>query len=107
MNLCKGFWMQTTDLSTTRLKHYIARIAPWLHGHQMKAVTDYTRAILREQTGTQAALARTLGNQEAATKRLSRLLHNQRLCPRKLADAILGQAIRCLPRRGRVRVAID
>lgn len=99
--------MQTTDLSTTRLKHYIASVVPWLHGHQLKAITDYAMAILREQTGNQAALARTVGNQEAATKRLSRLLHNERVCPRKLADAMLGQALRCLPGRGRIRVAID
>jgi hypothetical protein len=99
--------MQTTDLSTTRLKHYIASVLPWLHGHQLKAVTDYTRAILREQTGNQAALARTAGNQEASLKRLSRLLHNERVCPRKLADGILEQAVRCLPKHGRVRVAID
>jgi len=64
-------------------------------------------AILEKQTGTQAELARGLGNQEAALKRLSRLLHNERLAPHRLADAVLAQALRQLPPKGKVRLAID
>lgn len=64
-------------------------------------------AILERQTGNQAELARGMGNQEAAVKRLSRLTHNERLDPRALAQAVLDQALRQIPRRGRVRLAID
>ena len=50
-------------------------------------------AIIEKQSGTQAELARGLGNPEAGVKRLSRLLHNQRLAPHRLADAVLAQAL--------------
>jgi len=52
-------------------------------------------------------LARYFGHQEAAVKRLSRLLHNERLDPRLLADAVLLQALHQLPTYGKVRLAID
>jgi len=80
---------------------------PWAHGHQRKAIRDFVRAIIDQQTGCQAQLARSFGNQEAATKRLSRLLHNARLEPRLLADAVLLQALVQLPAHGPVRLAID
>jgi hypothetical protein len=35
-----------------------------------------------------------MGNQEAAAKRLSRLIHNERLDSRDLALAVLDQAIK-------------
>jgi len=80
---------------------------PWAHGHQLKAITDYVSAIIDQQTACQAQLARCFGNQEAATRRLSRLLHNERLDPRGLADAVLLQAIHQLPKSGKIRLAID
>jgi hypothetical protein len=67
----------------------------------------FVGAIIEKQTGNQAELARGLGNQEAALKRLSRLLHNPRLAPHRLADAVLAQALRHLPPKGKVRLAID
>lgn len=99
--------MTTTDSSTTRLLEYIKEVLPWAHGHQLKAITTFVAAILDKQSGTQAALAGTCGNQEAATKRLSRLIHNARLAPHALAEAVMEQALRQLPRRGKVRLAID
>jgi hypothetical protein len=42
---------------------------PWAHGHQRKAIRDFVQAIIDQQTGCQAQLARSFGNQEAATKR--------------------------------------
>ena len=66
----------------TRLRDYISFILPWAHGHQLKAITDYVSAIMEQQTACQAQLARRFGNPEAAAKRLSRLLHNERLDPR-------------------------
>lgn len=99
--------MTTLDSQTTRLTEYIKELLPWAHGHQLKAITTFVAAIIDKQTGNQAALARGCGNQEAAVKRLSRLVHNERLRPHDLADAILAQALRQLPRCGKVRLAID
>jgi len=80
---------------------------PWAHGHPRKAIRDFVPAIIDQQTGCQAQLARRFGNQEAAAKRLSRLVHNERLEPRHLADAVLLQALGQLPAHGPVRLAID
>jgi len=99
--------MQSQDSATTRLDDDIVEMLPWAHGHQRKAIRDFVRAIIDQQTGCQAQLARTFGNQEAATKRLARLLHNERLEPRHLADAVLLQALVQLPAHGPVRLAID
>jgi hypothetical protein len=99
--------MTPQDSWTTRLKEYSANVLPWAHGHQLKGITTFVNAIIEKQTGTQAELVRGLGNQEAALKRLSRLLHNPRLAPHRLADAVLAQALRQLPPKGKVRLAID
>jgi DDE family transposase len=99
--------MTHQDSETTRLAQYIANVLPWAHGHQLKGITTFVGAIIEKQTGNQAELARGLGNQEAATKRLSRLLHNDRLAPHRLADAVLEQALRQLPPTGKVRLALD
>ncbi len=80
---------------------------PWAHGHQVKGISDFIVVIVKRQTGNQAELAGGMGNQEAAVKRLSRLTHNERLDPRMLAQAVLDQALRQIPRRDKVRLAID
>jgi hypothetical protein len=99
--------MTPQDSETTRLKDYIVEVLPWAHGHQLKGITTFVAAIIEKQTGNQAELARGLGNQEAAVRRLSRLLHNPRLAPHRLADAVLAQALRQLPPTGKVRLALD
>jgi hypothetical protein len=99
--------MRSQDSAPTRLDDYIVDMLPWAHGHQRKAIRDFVQAIIDQQTGCQAQLARSFGNQEAATKRLSRLLHNERLEPRHLADAVRLQALVQLPAHGPVRLAID
>jgi hypothetical protein len=99
--------MTHQDAETTRLVEYIATVLPWAHGHQLKGITTFVGAIIAKQSGTQAELARGLGNQEAGVKRLSRLLHNERLAPHRLADAVLEQALRQLPPKGKVRLALD
>src|ERR671931_600446 len=91
----------------TRLRDYIAFLLPWAHGHQLKAIGDFVAAIIEQQTACQAQLARYFGNQEAAVTRLSRLLHNERLDPRLLADAVLLQALHQLPKHGTIRLAVD
>jgi hypothetical protein len=97
----------TTDSLPTRLADYIKELLPWAHGHQRKAITTFVAAIIDQQTGCQAELARTQGNQEAAVKRLSRLLHNNRLTPKDFAEWLCRQALRQVPRTGRVRFTID
>ncbi len=99
--------MTNQDSWTTRLKDYIAKVLPWAHGHQLKGITTFIGAIIDKQTGNQAELARGMGNQEAAVKRLSRLLHNERLGPHRLAEAVLWQALSQLPPKGKVRLALD
>jgi hypothetical protein len=99
--------MRSQDSRTTRLNDYITSMLPWAHGHQRKALGDFVAAIIDQQSGCQAQLARAFGNQEAAAKRLSRLLHNERLEPRHLADAVLLQALGQLPAHGPVRLALD
>ena len=69
----------TTEIQPTRIEQYIKELLPWAHGHQLKSIATFVAAILEKQTGNQAELARTQGNQEAAVKRLSRLIHNERL----------------------------
>src|SRR3989449_9229507 len=93
--------------SPTRLRDYIAFLLPWAHGHQLKAIGDFVAAIIEQQTACQAQVARYFGKQEAAVKRLSRLLHNERLDPRQLADAVLFQALQQFPTHGKVRLALD
>jgi len=80
---------------------------PWAHGHQRKAIRDFVPAIIDQQTGCHAQLARSFGHQEAAPKRLARLLHNARWEPRHWAEAGLLQALVHLPAHGPVRLAID
>lgn len=99
--------MTHQDSETTRLAEYIASVLPWAHGHQVKGIATFVGAIIEKQSGTQAELARGLGNQEAGVKRLARLLHNERLAPHRWADAVLEQALRQLPPRGKVRLALD
>src|SRR5258705_13052974 len=91
----------------TRLSDYIAFLLPWAHGHQRKAIGDFVAAIIEQQTACQAHLARYFGKQEAAVKRLSRLLHNERLDPRLLAYAVFLQALHQLPKQCKVRLAIN
>ena len=55
--------MTHQDSETTRLAEYIATVLPWAHGHQLKGITTFVGAIIEKQTGNQAALARSLGNQ--------------------------------------------
>jgi hypothetical protein len=77
----------TTEIQPTRLEDYIKELLPGAHGHQIKAIATFVATILDKQSGCQAELARTQGNQEAAVKRLSRLLHNERIRPKDFAES--------------------
>lgn len=107
MHLWKICFVTNQESSATRLTEYITALLPWAHGHQLKAIVDFVAAIIEHQTANQAQLARQFGNQEAAVKRLSRLLHNQRLSPKALAEAVLQHTLTQLPRTGKLRLAID
>src|SRR4030095_13428740 len=98
--------MMTTDALPTRLVDYIRELLPWAHGHQLKAITTFVAAIIAKQTGCHKENAPPQVNQEAALNRLSRLLHNERLKPKELAEWLCRQALRQLPRTGRGRVTI-
>ena len=95
------------DSNLTRIRDYIKETLPWAHGHQLNSLTTFVSAIFDKQTGCQAELARTQGNQEAACKRLSRLIHNERLSPKWLAESIAHQALSQVQPFGKVRFTID
>jgi hypothetical protein len=92
---------------TTRLGEYISLILPDAHGHQQKAICDFVFALLSVQTCCQAALARFFDNFEAASKRLTRLLHNGRLATAALARSHARALLERLPSEGCVRLALD
>lgn len=102
-----GMTTLLTDIGSTAVQNYLEKVLPWAHGHQLKALTVYIMAIIARRTGNQAELARGMGNQEAAVKRLSRLIHNERLDARELAETIMLFVLLQLPKRGRVRLALD
>jgi Transposase DDE domain len=95
------------DALATRLGEYISLVLPDAHGHQQKAVSDFVRALALVQTCCQAALARFFNNFEAASKRLSRLLHNARLETEELALAHARALLVQLPLSGPVRLSLD
>jgi hypothetical protein len=98
----------TTEIQPTRVTEFIKQMMPWAHGHQLKAITKFVLAIIDKQTGCQAELARAQGNQEAAAKQLSRLIHNPRLKPKDFAKWLCLQVLtHQLPRSGKVRLTID
>jgi hypothetical protein len=92
---------------TTRLGEYIRLVLPDAHGHQQKAVCDFVRALVMVQSCCQAALARFFDNFEAASKRLSRLLHNSRLETEELALAHASAFVAQLPGAGALRLSVD
>src|SRR6266540_653926 len=97
-NLCNPVGVMTTEILPTRVEEFIKQIMPWAHGHQIKAITKFVLAIIDKQTG----------NQEAAAKQLSRLIHNPRLKPKDFTKWLCLQVLaNQVPRSGRVRLTID
>ncbi len=92
---------------TTRLAEYISLVLPDAHGHQQKAITDFVLAVVMVQSCCQAGLARFFDNFEAASKRLSRLIHNARLETEAVALAHARALVARLPAEGGVRLALD
>lgn len=98
----------TTEIQPTRVEEFIRQMMPGAHGHQIKAVAKFVLAIIDKQTGRQAELVRSQGNQEAAAKQLSRLIHNPRLKPQNFARWLCLQVLTSqVPATGKVRLTID
>lgn len=97
----------TQHSRTTRLEHYINTIMPETHGHQRKAFGDFVTAVLVVRTCCQATVARYFANFEAASRRLTRWLHNPRVEPKAQAHVHAQAVVAQLPRSGPVRIAID
>jgi hypothetical protein len=95
------------DALATRLGEYISRVLPDAHGHQQKAVSDFVMALVSVRSCCQATLARFFDNFEAASKRLSRLLHNARLQPDELARSHAHALCARLPLVGTLRLSLD
>jgi len=91
----------------TRLDHSINTLLPETHGHQRKAFRDFVAALLVVRTCCQATLARYFPNFEAASRRLTRWLHNPRLEPQAQARAHAQAVVAQLPLAGPVRIALD
>src|SRR6266498_2176324 len=97
-DLCNPVGVMTTEILPTRVEEFIKQIMPWAHGHQIKTITKFVLAIIDKQQG----------NQEAAAKQLSRLIHNPRLKPKDFTKWLCLQVLaNQVPRSGRVRLTID
>jgi hypothetical protein len=92
---------------TTRLGEYISHVLPDAHGHQQKVVCDFVLALISARSCCQAALARFFDNFEAASRRLTRLLHNARLEADALARSHARALCARLPATGAVRLSLD
>jgi hypothetical protein len=92
---------------TTRLGEYISLVLPDAHGHQQKAVSDFVLALISAQSCCQATLARCFDNFEAASRRLTRLLHNSRLSADESARSHARALAARMPARGAVRLSLD
>jgi Transposase DDE domain len=97
----------TQHSQSTRLAHYINTLRPETHGQQRKAFGDFVAALLVVRTCCQATLARYFANFEAASRRLTRWLHNPRVDVQVQAHTQAQVLVHQLPRTGTVRVAMD
>ena len=98
----------TTQISTpTRLVEYINSIFENAHGHQRNALVDFVMALITTRSCCQASLARFFDNFEAASKRLTRFLHNPRLDVDELSRQTARVIVSQLPLVGTVRLSID
>jgi Transposase DDE domain len=91
----------------TRLLECINLIFDNAHGHQRNAICDFVLALLTTKSCCQAALARFFDNFEAASRRLTRFLHNPRLDVAELASQTARVLVAQLPLAGTIRLSID
>src|SRR5205085_10963385 len=99
--------MTTQCPTPPRLVEYINLIFDNAHGHQRHAICDFVLALLSAKSCCQAALARGFDNFEAASRRLTRFLHNPRLDGAELAGQTARALVAQLPLAGTIRLSID
>jgi Transposase DDE domain len=99
--------MTTQNSTPPRLIEYINLIFENSHGHQRNAICDFVLALLSTRSCCQAALARGFDNFEAASRRLSRFLHNPRLEVAELTRQTARVLVAQLPLVGTIRLSID
>lgn len=92
---------------TTRIREYINRVLPDAHGHQQKAIGLFVEAITFVQSCRQASLARHFDNFESYSKRLSRLIHNQRIDEQESARSHARHFVEMLPLNPPLRLSLD
>jgi len=99
--------MTTQNNTPTRLVEYINLIFDNAHGHQRNAISDFVMALLTTRSCCQAALARCFDNFEAASRRLTRFLHNPRLEVVQLTSQTARVLVAQLPIAGTIRLSLD
>ncbi len=99
--------MKAQSSTPTRLLEYINLIFDNAHGHQRHAIRDFVLALLTTKSCCQATLARFFDNFEAASRRLTRFLHNPRLDVAELASQTARVLVAQLPLAGTIRLSID
>jgi hypothetical protein len=99
--------MTTQNSTPPRLVEYINLIFDNAHGHQRNAICDFVLALLSSKSCCQAALARGFDNFEAASRRLTRFLHNPRLQVAELTCQTARVLVAQLPLVGTIRLSID
>src|SRR5205085_1793655 len=97
--------MTTQCPTPPRLVEYINSIFDNLHGHQRNAICDFVLALLSTKSCRQAALARFFDNFEAASRRLTRFLHNPRLEVAELTRQTARVLVSQLPLVGTIRLS--
>lgn len=97
----------TEQTPPARLLEYTNVVLAQAHGHQKKSITAMLFALIGVSTCCQAGIARQFANFEAAAKRLSRLLHNNRLKVDAWAKAHSRFVCARLPRHEMIRIAVD
>jgi hypothetical protein len=101
-------WVVKAQNSTPpRLVEYINLIFENAHGHQRNAIIDFVLALISTRSCSQAKLARFFDNFEAASRRLTRFLHNPRLDVDFLARQTARVMVSQLPLRGTIRLSLD
>ncbi|HXG95205.1 MAG TPA: hypothetical protein VNN73_22910 [Blastocatellia bacterium] len=99
--------MMIQSSTPTRLVEYINLIFDNTHGHQRNAICDFVLALLSTRSCRQAALARFFDNFEAASRRLTRFLHNPRLDVAELTLQTARVLVAQLPLVGTIRPSLD
>lgn len=99
--------MKSQNSTPPRLVEYINLIFENAHGHQRKAIIDFVLALISVRSCCQAKMVRFFDNFEAASRRLTRFLHNPRLEVEDLARQTARVIVSQLPLLGTIRISID